>query len=206
MDGMKYMIMRIQNHGERVKMMKNTETTTNKQEEVKSKMSKMSKSVMKNQKEILTDKLKDWCDNQSDYLMSTTRNFSDFGNPNEKILLVYKKRKNPITKIIDMMGKTHIVGIRGNVSDTHYLILQVHPMRKKYNVTDRRIFSNQKTLGLTFDELITSITDESCGYDMFELTKVMGRIQSGCDDNGKWFHYNNNNELLTKESMEGVIL
>ena len=111
--------------------------------------------VMKTQKEILTDKLRDWCDNQSDYLMKTTQNYSDFGDPNEEILLVFKKRKKPLTKNSVKVNGEWVSVVQGNVSDTHYLILQVHPIRKTYNVTDRRMFSNHKTMGLTFDELIT---------------------------------------------------
>tara|TARA_B100000315_G_C14539919_1_gene570364 strand:- start:533 stop:1018 length:486 start_codon:yes stop_codon:yes gene_type:complete len=161
---------------------------------------------MKTQRQILIDKLSDWCDNQSDYKIVQTQTFSDY-NPSEKVWLVYKKRKNPLNQIKDINtnSKSVIIGIIDRVSDTHHLVLQVFPLRKKYNVIDRRIFTNQKTLGLTFDELITSITDESCGYEMFELTKVMGGIQSGCDDNGKWYHYKEG-ELLTEETMKGVIL
>ena len=121
----------------------------------------------------LKNKLINWTENNTDYMVNETETFSDY-NPSQKVLQVWKKRVNPFQPkpIKSEDGKQQYFRMIDRVCDTHHLVITVFPKRKYYDVGDSRMFSNNKTRGLTFSELIETITDESCGYDKWEYIKT----------------------------------
>jgi hypothetical protein len=161
-------------------------------------------------KKELKNKLVKWTENNTDYMVNETYSFSDL-NPNEKVLQVYKKRVNPI-KPKPIKGK--YVNVRGCISDTHHIVLEVYPKRKYYNIKDYRVFSEYSDggwyggfkSGLTFDELIETITDETCGVDWREMVKVVGGLSGEQDNDGKWYYKMDNGETLTDKVLKEIVL
>ena len=147
-----------------------------------------------------TTKLTNWIDGQSDYEMTIETDFSDWGDGGEYIM-IWKKRVHPKPKNLRF--------VRNCMIDTHYYVIRVYPKRKLYNIGDNRMFSKYKTIGLTFNELIESITDESCGYD-YTLIVGNGKVDSSFEiftdgTKPKWIFYQNG-KALTNENMIGTVL
>ena len=155
---------------------------------------------MKIKNNPLTIKLKEWIDGQSDYEMRIEYDYSDFSDGGKHIQ-IWKKRVHPKPKNERF--------VRNCIIDTHYYVITVHTQRKLYNIGDNRMFSEYVTVGLTFEELIKSITDDSCGYD---YTLIVGKFDGGLrmsiTPNGmkpKMGFYSNG-KRLTKENMKGTVL
>mgnify|MGYP001173142012 FL=1 len=160
----------------------------------------------------LKNKLINWTKHNTDYIVEETYTFNDW-NPLEEVLQVWKRRVNPKTKV----GKTYSFN---RICDTHYLVLQVFPKTKYYDVLDGRLFNpnfnngngiQSFTKGLTFDELIETITDDSCGYDWREighLTKGVSVTNTfNHNDEFVGFHITDNSgNEITRERMKGLVL
>jgi|APSaa5957512535_1039671.scaffolds.fasta_scaffold18009_5 hypothetical protein len=168
---------------------------------------------MKTKDNPLTTKLKEWIDNQSDYRMELDYNYSDFSSNEDKEIQIFKKRvfpkrKHPKYGYVVMMRDEN-GELKPVIGDTHYFVLRVYPQRKFYNVLDNRMFSENETVGLTFKELIKTITDESCGYDYTQvLEKFDGGVQMGINPNGMKpkLMFSHNGKTLTKENMKGMVV
>ena len=154
----------------------------------------------------LKNKLVKWTDSNTDYMVNETETFSDW-NPTQKVLQVWKKRVNPIqpTPIKGKDGKQQYFRLIDRICDTHHFVMSVFPKRKYYDVGDNRLFSDSKTRGLTFSELIETIIDESCGYDMWEYTKKYGTLGMKIDKKHLVYLFENKEEL-TLENTKGMKL
>ena len=163
----------------------------------------------------LKNQLVEWTENNTDYMVNETYTFSDW-NPNEKVLQVFKKRVKPIKPktYTNEDGKECYVQMRDCVSDTHHIVLQVYPKRKYYNIKDHRVFSKYSDggwmggfkSGLTFDELIETITDETSGVDWREMIKVVGGLSGYEGLDGRWYYRMENGETLTTKMLKEMVL